>query len=67
MPHIIFVNLPYKVHGCSKFDENGYQTIVLNARDSQERQLKAYLHECRHHDDYGFVMDVNEIESERHK
>lgn len=67
MPHVIFVNLPHKVHGCSDFDENGYQTIVLNARDSRDKQLKAYIHECKHCNDFGFQMDVNRIEFLRHK
>ena len=67
MPHVIYVDLPHKVHGCSAFDENGYQTIILNARDSKERQIKTYIHECKHSNDFGFCMDVNNIEYWRHK
>ena len=47
-PRVILMDLPPKIHGLVWHDENGYVTICLNARDSRDRQKRAYFHEYRH-------------------
>jgi Zn-dependent peptidase ImmA (M78 family) len=44
------VNLPHDVHGFTALAEDGTPIIVLNARDSRERNRQSYLHELRHID-----------------
>lgn len=66
MPHVVFLDLPYKVHGVSGFDADGYQTIYLNARDSVSRSVEAFLHEWGHRDDFGLNINVDQLEAVRH-
>ena len=66
MPHVVFIDLPYKVYGASGVDAEGYQTIYLNARCSMERCMKAFLHEWGHRDDFGLDINVDQLEAIRH-
>lgn len=66
MPTVVFIDLPYKVYGVSKFDAEGYQTIILNAKNSFEQNLKSYRHEWRHRNDFGRDINVDQLEAERH-
>lgn len=42
------IDMDYSVHGVTAVDEDDYHSIYLNARDSIERQQKAYQHELLH-------------------
>lgn len=76
---VVLEELPVKVHGFSVDDGFGYYTIILNSRLSYEMQKEAYDHELAHilegdlskmrdiYRDLDDDMDVNKIESERHK
>jgi len=67
MAHVVYIDLPCKIHGCSKYDADGYQTIILNAKDSYKKNIETYIHECKHSEDYGAAFDVDELEKVRHK
>ena len=45
---VILENLPVHIHGFCYHDEDLNPCIVLNARDTAERQKKTYRHEMRH-------------------
>ena len=47
------VNLPHDIHGLTTIADDGSYIILLNARDSRERNRQSYLHELKHieHDD----------------
>ena len=44
----ILQDLPVSVNGFCFHDEDGQPVVVLNARQSAERRLKAYRHELEH-------------------
>ena len=44
----ILLNLPVSVSGFVFHDDEGQPVVVLNARLSAERRLKAYRHEVEH-------------------
>lgn len=44
------MDLPPTVHGYCYHDNDGVEYVVLNARDTVERQREAYEHEIRHLD-----------------
>ena len=48
------VDMPESIYGQTVEDEDGYYNVYINARQSQYRQLKAYLHELAHiiHNDF---------------
>jgi hypothetical protein len=45
---IRILDLPPKIHGATVKDENGDYNMYLNARDSEERRVRAYWHEIDH-------------------
>jgi Zn-dependent peptidase ImmA (M78 family) len=63
------VNLPHDVHGFTALAEDGTPIIVLNARDSRERNRQSYLHEMKHieHDDLYCAESADGVEYDRHK
>lgn len=59
--------MPCKVHGLIRANEDGSYTIILNSRDSRERNLQAYQHELDHLLKGDFEKaDANEIEGRAH-
>lgn len=42
------VDMPYGIHGCVMLNDDGTHSVYINARDSVDRQRKAYKHELRH-------------------
>ena len=73
MYRIEYIDLPCKIHGMTAyyFDEDGqaYYTIIVNSRDSIERQNKAINHELKHimSDDLDRMIPLEEIELVRHE
>ena len=73
MYRIEYMDLPCKIHGLTAyyFDEDGqaYYTIIVNSRDSIERQNKAINHELKHimSDDLDRMIPLEEIELVRHE
>ena len=68
MISVFYQDMPCKVHGLIRANEDGSYTIILNSRDSRERNLQAYQHELDHlfrGDLDG--SDVQVIEAEAHK
>lgn len=60
--------MPCRIHGMIRANEDGSYTIILNSRDSRERNLQAYQHELDHllrKDLDG--SDVQAIEAKAHK
>ncbi len=47
-PRVILMDLPPAYHGVTWHDDEGNCTILLNARDSWQRQREAYRHEVDH-------------------
>ena len=63
----ILLNLPYDTRGFCAVDEEGTQTIVLNARLTYESNINTYKHEVAHRDDFNNTKNVNKLEKIRHK
>ncbi|MBF1361577.1 MAG: hypothetical protein HXM76_06955 [Mogibacterium diversum] len=72
MYRIEYVDLPCKIHGLTAyyFDEDGqaYYTIIVNSRDSVDRQNDTINHELKHimSDDLDRMIPLEEIELARH-
>lgn len=68
---VAYIDLPCKVHGLTVYhceDGQTYYTIIINARDSVERQLKTINHELNHvrNGDIYTMIPVQELELLRH-
>ena len=42
------IDLPHDIHGLTTIADDGSYIILLNARDSRERNRQSYLHELKH-------------------
>ena len=61
------LDLPYAVHGLLRQNEDSSYTILLNSRDSLERNRQAYQHELKHLSRNDFQPgDVSVQEKEAH-
>lgn len=60
----ILQDLPVGIRGFTVLDENGYPTVVLNARYSRETNLETYKHELAHIErgDFYRSESANELE-----
>ena len=73
MYRIDHLDLPCKIHGLTTyyFDEDGqaYYTIIINSRDSIERQNKTITHEVKHiiSGDLSGMIPIDELELIRHE
>ncbi|MEG1727152.1 MAG: hypothetical protein RR321_04460 [Acidaminococcaceae bacterium] len=68
MSRTVLYELPIKIKGfCIADPECGEETIVLNARHSREVNEKTFLHETSHKEDFEIDVDVDALESTRHK
>lgn len=65
--NVQYLDMPCKTHGLIRENEDGSVTIVLNSRDSRERNLRTYQHELEHllREDLSAV-DVQKAELEVH-
>jgi len=61
------VNLPCEVRGSYCENSDGTFSVFLNARHSEHRQRKAFLHEMAHiyFDDFQSDTDIDKIETMR--
>lgn len=68
MINVQYLDLPCHIHGLIRENEDGSATVILNSRDSWERNLQAYRHELNHllRDDF-CEADVQTVEAETHK
>lgn len=65
---VVLYNLPSTIRSFVKEDNDGYYTIVINARLNDLMRMKAYKHELRHIFNIDFEKsNVDKIECERHK
>jgi Zn-dependent peptidase ImmA (M78 family) len=71
--HISFTlykaELPQTIHGACAIDGAGQISVMINSRDSQERQEEAFLHEMLHlfrGDHKQVEMHSSEIEEKCH-
>ncbi len=66
--NVVIMPLEYGMHGVSVLNHDGSITVILNSRDSHERQIKAYQHELKHIEKRDFEKhDVQEIENQAHE
>ncbi|MBR0358175.1 MAG: ImmA/IrrE family metallo-endopeptidase [Selenomonadaceae bacterium] len=63
------IDLPYDIHGLTTIADDGSYIILLNARDSRERNRQSYLHELKHieHNDLYCFEASDAVEYDRHK
>ena len=65
--NVAYLDLPVWVHGFVRQNGDCTCTIVLNSRDSRERNRQAYLHELEHLQRDDFQRDdVSGIETAAH-
>ena len=66
-PNVVLKDLPTTVGGFVK-EQDGYYTIVLNARMTHERNMLTYVDETYHIDNRDFDRDrtADQIELESH-
>lgn len=64
----MLVDLPTKIKGFSKPNDDMTYTIVINSRLSSEQQRKTYDHEMAHilHNDFYCAESSDNIEYKRH-
>lgn len=63
----LILDLPVSIYAFTKSNSDGTYTIILNARNSFEKQYKSYLHEVRHIKNNDFSkQNVQAIESISH-
>ena len=48
MINVQYLDMPCRIHGMIRENEDGSYTVILNSRDSRERNMKAYQHELKH-------------------
>lgn len=66
--NVAYLDLPVRVHGFVRQNGDCTCTIVLNSRDSRERNMEAYRHELEHlqRDDFYSDSNVDTIETAAH-
>jgi len=73
MYRIEYMDLPCKIHGLTAyyFDEDGqaYYTIIVNSRDSVDKQNDTINHELKHimSDDLDRMIPLEDVELMRHE
>lgn len=73
MYRIEYIDLPCKIHGLTAyyFDEDGqaYYTIIVNSRDSVDKQNDTINHELKHimSDDLDRMIPLEDVELMRHE
>ncbi len=67
MNNVIFKDMPIDIKAVCAEDADGFQTIVINSRLSRAQNMKSYLHEMTHLNDFIDAVDVNALESLRHE
>lgn len=73
MYRIEYIDLPCKIHGLTAyyFDEDGqaYYTIIVNSRDSVDKQNDTINHELKHimSDDLDRMIPLENVELMRHE
>lgn len=55
---LVYYALPKTVHACTRANEDGSYTILINDSLCRERQIKAVLHELTHINGNDFSSDV---------
>lgn len=67
MINVQYLDMPCRIHGMVRENEDGSYTVILNSRDSRERNLKAYQHEIEHLRRGDLSADnVQQIEAKAH-
>ena len=63
------IDLPHDIHGLTTIADDGSYIILLNARDSRERNRQSYLHELKHieHEDLYCAESSDTLEYDRHQ
>lgn len=62
-------DMPERIKGYCREDENGDYTVILNSRLSYEENLITYMHELKHelNGDFESLNGIDEIEANSHK
>lgn len=68
MINIQYLDMPCRIHGMIRENEDGSYTVILNSRDSRERNLQTYIHELNHlqHRDFE-KSDAQAVETDAHE
>lgn len=66
---VILLDMDTKIKGYMIRNNDGFSTIVLNARHCHEQNIKSYLHELKHmyYGDLDAEEHVTTIEAKRHE
>jgi len=67
--NVVFLDMPVSIPGFVKANPDTTYTIILNARHTQERRMRAYRHEMNHiiNGDYDQLRDADVLEISNHK
>lgn len=64
---VVLMDMPHKVHETVTLNSDDSYTIIINARDCQQRQRDSFLHAIKHIVNNDFdKYDVNLIEGSAH-
>ena len=61
------MDMPCRIRALTCEDADGYQTTIINSRLSYQQNIKSAMHEQNHANDFSNTVNVNELESIRHK
>lgn len=61
------MDMPCRIRALTCEDADGYQTTIINSRLSYKQNIKSAMHEQNHANDFSNTVNVNELESIRHK
>jgi hypothetical protein len=61
---VYLIDLPIDVRGAVRLDEDGFASIYINSRLSEQTKKAAFLHEIRHirRNDHYNLRNIREIE-----
>ncbi len=68
MINVQYLDMPCRIHGMVRENGDDSYTIILNSRDTRERNLQTYIHELDHllHGDLE-KADAQAVETDAHK
>ena len=67
MDRIIYKDMPCRIKALTCQDADGYQTTIINSRLCCEQNIKSAMHEQSHENDFFNYVDINTLETIRHK
>lgn len=61
---VYLIDLPHDVRGAVRLDEDGFASIYINSRLSEQTKKAAFIHEMRHirRNDHHNLRKIREVE-----